>query len=79
MIGHTATSAISSSDGLVMSHARRRSGMPRERCLVGPAGTEAASAMTDQNVSSACCISVCAVLRASAGDVRPASASLTFL
>ena len=34
MIGYTATNAISSIDGVVISHARRRSGMPRERRLL---------------------------------------------
>ena len=78
-IGYTATSAISAIEGAVISHARRRSGTPRERRICVPACTEAASAMMDQNVSSALCISVWAVLRASSADTRPASASLTFL
>ena len=79
MIGYTATNAISSIDGVVISHARRRSEMPRERRRCVPACTEAASAMTDQNVSSADCIWVWAFFRASSGETRPASASLTFL
>ena len=78
-IGYTATSAISSIEGAVISHARRRSGIPRERRTCVPACTEAASAMIDQNVSSAACISVWAVFSASSGETRPASASLTFL
>jgi hypothetical protein len=78
MIGQTATSAMSTSDGVVISHAKRRSGTPRERRFGVPTCTEAASAMADQNVSNAFCMSDWAFFSASSGEVRPASASLTF-
>ena len=81
MIGQSATSAIRIIDGATMNSARRRSGRPRERRFVGVAGrgAVAASAMGDQKVSSADCISVCAFFSASAGGRLPASAALTFL
>src|SRR5215217_7346293 len=41
MIGYSATSAISRSDGETMSHARRRSGIPRERRRVPTAAVGA--------------------------------------
>src|SRR5215218_7213866 len=41
MIGYSATSAISSMDGETMSHARRRSGTPRERRRVPAAAVGA--------------------------------------
>ena len=80
MIGQIATTAIRIIEGATMNVARRRSGRPRERRFAGalPAATVAVSAMGDQNVSRADCISVCAFFSASSGDVRPASASLTF-
>ena len=78
MMGYAATIKIRISDGVTINFAKRRSGMPRERRRV-PADIEAASAMTDQNVSNAACICVLAFFRASSGETRPASASLTFL
>ena len=80
MIGQIATIAIRIIDGATMNAARRRSGRPRERRFVGvePAATVAVSAMGDQKVSRADCISDCAFFSASAGEARPASASLTF-
>src|SRR3712207_2965663 len=42
MIGYSATRAMSRSDGETMNHARRRSGMPRERRrCAGPAAVDA--------------------------------------
>ncbi len=71
--------AMSAIDGAVMNTARRRSGTPRERrCAGRPAGMAAVSAIGDQKVSNADCMSVCAFFSASSGDICPASAALTF-